>query len=119
MSEDSFRIPHDLRGLRACLVCSLIKSANMFEEDGCDNCEDFMSMKGNRERVYQCTSNNYEGMIGLMQPEESWVAKWQRLGHFVKGMYAVSVTGTLPRSIQRELAQNGKAYRSRDVSLKT
>lgn len=119
MSEDSQRIPPDLRNLRACLVCSLIKSVGMFEEDGCDNCEDFMSMKGNRERVYECTSNNFEGMIALMQPEESWVAKWQRLAHHVKGMYAVSVTGVLPKRIQRELAQSGRKYRSRDVSLKT
>ena len=119
MTEDSLRIPHDLRNLRACLVCSLIKSITMFEEDGCDNCEDIMPMRGNRERVYECTSNNFEGMIALMQPEESWVAKWQRLTHSVKGMYAVSVAGILPKKIQREIAQNGRPYRSRDVSLKT
>ncbi len=119
MTEDSIRIPHDLRNLRACLVCSLIKSVTMFERDGCDNCEDIMPMKGNSDRVYECTSSNFEGMIALMHQEESWVAKWQRISHFVKGMYAVSVTGTLPRRIQRELQQNGRTYRSRDVSLKT
>jgi transcription elongation factor SPT4 len=119
MSEDSRRIPDELRNLRACLVCSLIKTASMFEKDGCDNCEDFIQMKNNRERVYECTSSNYEGMIALMHPEESWVAKWQRIAHHVKGMYAVSVTGTLPKRIQREMAQNGRTYRSRDVSLKT
>jgi transcription elongation factor SPT4 len=119
MTEDSLRIPHDLRNLRACLVCSLIKSVTMFEEDGCDNCEEIMPMKNNRERVYECTSSNFEGMIALMHQEESWVAKWQRISHYVKGMYAVSVTGTLPRRVQRELAQNGRTYRSRDVSLKT
>ncbi|CAF1078945.1 unnamed protein product [Adineta ricciae] len=119
MGDDRRRVPRDLRNLRACLVCSLIKSVTMFEDDGCDNCEDFMPMKGNRERVYDCTSSNFEGMIALMQQEESWVAKWQRISHNVKGMYAVSVTGTLPKRIQRELAQNGRFYRSRDVSLKT
>ncbi|CAF1921108.1 unnamed protein product [Rotaria magnacalcarata] len=101
MADDRERIPNDLRNLRACLVCSLIKSA------------------GNSELVYECTSSNFEGMIALMHPEESWVAKWQRIAHHVKGMYAISVTGTLPRRIQRELAQNGRPIRSRDVSLKT
>ncbi|CAF1203097.1 unnamed protein product [Rotaria magnacalcarata] len=119
MADDRERIPNDLRNLRACLVCSLIKSAGMFEEDGCDNCEEFLPMKGNSELVYECTSSNFEGMIALMHPEESWVAKWQRIAHHVKGMYAISVTGTLPRRIQRELAQNGRPIRSRDVSLKT
>ena len=119
MSKEHQRIPNDLRNLRACLLCSLIKSVMMFEKDGCDNCEEFLGLKGNRERVYECTSNNFEGMIGLMSPEESWVAKWQRIAHFVKGMYAVSVTGTLPRRIQRDLAESGRPYRSRDVSMKT
>ncbi|CAF2523998.1 unnamed protein product [Rotaria sp. Silwood2] len=119
MSDDRRRMPRDLRNLRACLICSLIKSAGMFEDDGCDNCEEYLSMKGNHDRVYECTSSNFEGMIALMHPEESWVAKWQRISHHVKGMYAVSVTGTLPRRIQRELAENGRVYRSRDVSLKT
>lgn len=119
MTEDSRRVPNDLRNLRACLVCSLIKSVTKFEDDGCDNCEDFMPMKNNRDRVYECTSSNFEGMIALMHQEESWVAKWQRISHHVKGMYAVSVTGVLPKRIQRELAQSGRTYRSRDVSLKT
>lgn len=117
--KDAQRVPSDLRNLRACLVCSLIKSAMMFEKDGCDNCEEYLGLRGNRERVYDCTSNNFEGMIALMAPEESWVAKWQRISHFVKGMYAVSVTGTLPKRIQRDLAANGRIYRSRDVSMKT
>lgn len=119
MSSDRDRIPNDLRGLRACLLCSLIKTAGMFEEDGCDNCEEFLPMRGNPDLVNECTSSNFEGMIALMQAEDSWVAKWQRISHFVKGMYAISVAGTLPKRIQRELAQNGRPYRSRDVSLKT
>ncbi|CAF4442060.1 unnamed protein product, partial [Rotaria magnacalcarata] len=57
MADDRERIPNDLRNLRACLVCSLIKSAGMFEEDGCDNCEEFLPMKGNSELVYECTSS--------------------------------------------------------------
>ncbi len=37
---------------------------------------------------------------------------------FVKGCYAVSVTGRLPSGIIAELRRNGKQYRSRDSSLK-
>ena len=119
MSAEMRHIPNDLRNLRACLLCSLIKSTAMFEQQGCDNCEEYLTMKGNHDRVFECTSSNFEGMIALMHPEESWVAKWQRIAHHVKGMYAVSVTGVLPRRIQRELAEQGRTYRSRDVSLKT
>lgn len=119
MAKERSHIPQDLRGLRACLVCSLIKTGRMFEEQGCDNCEDFLPMKGDGDLVDKCTSSNFEGMIALMQPEESWVAKWQRILHLSKGMYAISVTGTLPKRYQRDVAQSGRPYRSRDVSLKT
>ncbi|XP_022227785.2 transcription elongation factor SPT4 isoform X2 [Drosophila obscura] len=77
MSFDA--IPKDLRGLRACLVCSLVKSFDQFETDGCENCEEFLRMKGNKDNVYDHTSNNFDGLIALTTPTDSWVAKWQRL----------------------------------------
>lgn len=109
MSFDT--IPKDLRGLRACLVCSLVKvfirtlcvclcskhnfycitsinfvcfflffqSIDQFEMDGCDNCEEFLRIKNNKDNVYDCTSNNFDGLIAVMSPEDSWVCKWQRI----------------------------------------
>ena len=44
-------IPKDLRGLRACLSCSLIKTMEQFESDGCDNCDSFLHMRDNRDNV--------------------------------------------------------------------
>lgn len=56
-------LPKSLRGLRACLMCSLIKSTDQFEQDGCDNCEAFLKMKDNRDVVYDCTSQNFDGWV--------------------------------------------------------
>lgn len=39
-------------------------------------------MKNNREMVYDCTSNNFDGLIALTNPEDSWVAKWQKIGKY-------------------------------------
>ncbi|TTG47521.1 Transcription elongation factor SPT4 [Bagarius yarrelli] len=89
-------VPKDLRHLRACLLCSLVKTIDQFEYDGCDNCESYLQMKGNREMVYECTSSSFDGIIAMMSPEDSWVAKWQRIGNFKAGVYAVTVTGRLP-----------------------
>ncbi|KAJ1531452.1 hypothetical protein ONE63_000131 [Megalurothrips usitatus] len=116
MSLDS--IPKDLRQLRACLNCSLIKSLDQFESDGCDNCEEFLRMKNDREKVYDCTSNNFDGMMALMSPEDSWVAKWQRINRFTKGVYAISVAGRLPGSVIRDMKSRGVLYRSRDTSTR-
>jgi len=114
MSVDT--VPKDLRNLRACLVCSLIKTTDQFEMDGCENCDDFLRMRNNKENVYACTSNNFDGMIAVLSPEDSWVCKWQRIGRFVKGVYAISVSGKLPQGIVREMKSRGIVYRSRDMS---
>ncbi|KPM06859.1 transcription elongation factor SPT4-like protein [Sarcoptes scabiei] len=89
-------IPQDLRHLRACLLCSLVKSFEQFEFFGCDNCEEYLGMKNNREMVYDCTSNNFDGKC--------------------IGIYAISVSGRLPPGIVRELKNRGVIYRSRDRS---
>jgi transcription elongation factor SPT4 len=36
-------------------------------------------MRGQPERVAECTSINFDGMIAMMDPDQSWVAKWQRI----------------------------------------
>ncbi|BES95992.1 Transcription elongation factor [Nesidiocoris tenuis] len=109
-------IPQDLKSLRACLYCSLIKSFDHFEFDGCENCDEFLRMKNNRDRVYECTSSNFDGMIALMSPEDSWAAKWQRINRLNKGIYAISVAGRLPANLVREMKSRGITYRTRDVS---
>nr|NP_001071824.1 SPT4 protein [Ciona intestinalis]BAE06712.1 Ci-SPT4 [Ciona intestinalis] len=111
-------VPKSLRNMRACLLCSLIKTMDQFEYDGCDNCDEYLHMRGNRDMVYDCTSSSFDGIISMMAPDESWVAKWQRIKKFSPGCYAISVTGRLPSSMIRDLKANGVVYRSRDTSQK-
>ena len=79
-------IPKNDRNLRACLICSMVKSLDLFDRDGCDNCERFLKIKGNRsvfqllrkihvkfrDSVLECTSANFDGLIGMMHPPQSW-----------------------------------------------
>ncbi|XP_038941498.1 transcription elongation factor SPT4 isoform X3 [Rattus norvegicus] len=58
-------VPKDLRHLRACLLCSLVKTIDQFEYDGCDNCDAYLQMKGNREMVYDCTSSSFDGSTAM------------------------------------------------------
>jgi hypothetical protein len=60
----------------------------------------------------QCTSNYFEGMISLMDPGGSWVARWQRIDKCVPGMYAVEVIGELPQDIIDQCVENNLPYRS-------
>ena len=128
-------VPKSLKQLRACLVCSLIKTFDQFESDGCDNCESVLHLKRNRDNVYDCTSSNFEvryllschqiiiltssppqGMVAACRPEDSWVCRWQRISKFNKGVYAISVQGRLPPAIVSDLRRAGVVYKSRDTS---
>jgi transcription elongation factor SPT4 len=66
----------NVRKLRACMLCSLIKSVDQFLKFGCENCESLLMLQGDQERVQDCTSPNFEGTIGMINPGGSWVAKW-------------------------------------------
>uniref|UniRef100_A0A8D9ERR8 Transcription elongation factor SPT4 n=1 Tax=Cacopsylla melanoneura TaxID=428564 RepID=A0A8D9ERR8_9HEMI len=55
-------------------------------------------------------------MIALMDPKDSWVAKWQRINRFVPGVYAISVAGRLPHSAITEMQRRGIVYKQRDLA---
>ncbi|KRY42759.1 60S ribosomal protein L7a [Trichinella spiralis] len=118
MTSDN--IPKDFRNLRACLVCSMIKSIDQFESQGCDNCEQFLSMKHDRDKVYDCTSANFDGMIFLTDPDDSWVGRWQMISKKKIGIYAISVSGTLPNAVVSEIRAMGMHYKPymRDTTSK-
>jgi hypothetical protein len=37
-------------------------------------------MRGNTDRVNTCTTAQFDGMAAIMDPKESWVARWKRVG---------------------------------------
>ena len=87
--------------LRACLKCKLIKTEEQWVKEGCQNCED-LDFKGNSEDMISCTSARFEGIISLINPKQSWVAKWNHLEDRVPGCYAVDVQGSRPDDYQEE-----------------
>ncbi|XP_045477078.1 transcription elongation factor SPT4-like [Harmonia axyridis] len=109
-------LPDGIRGNRACIGCSLIKSPEQFANDGCENCESFLQFKENAANVDVYTSKNFTGMVGIMEPSNSWVCKWLRLDHCVPGMYAISVVGTLPPEKIKLMKALGIIHSNRDRS---
>ncbi|KAJ1977654.1 transcription elongation factor spt4 [Dimargaris cristalligena] len=111
-------IPQEKKNMRACLLCSLIKNQSQFVKNGCENCEDILRLRGNTERVLECTSANFNGFVALMRPEQSWLGRWQRIEKYSKGLYAAQVTGRIPEDVEMALEQRGITYRPRDGTVK-
>ncbi|KAJ7283272.1 transcription elongation factor SPT4 [Mycena rebaudengoi] len=110
-------IPSTSKGskqLRACLLCSIIQHPLDFRKHGCPNCEELMQMKNSGDRVTACTTTYFDGVISVIDPEKSWVAKWQRTSKYVRGLYAIRVRGRIPEDVEHELENRGIKYRTRD-----
>ncbi|KAL3686126.1 hypothetical protein R1sor_004148 [Riccia sorocarpa] len=109
-SQHAAQIPTSFgKELRACLRCSLVKTYNQFTDAGCENCP-FFNMDQDSDRVLECTTPNFAGVIAAMEPPASWAARWQRISKFAPGCYALSVTGMLPEEMQAICEHNNVRY---------
>ena len=98
--------PSSFKGLVACRRCYLVKTYEQFYTDGCENCI-FLSLKENKDQCDQCTSRNYNGVIAMLRPTKSWVARWQGIAQFCSGAYAIRVNDPLPNDIRQTLIDKG------------
>jgi Spt4/RpoE2 zinc finger protein len=97
-------------------------------------------MKGSPDRIQACTTTHFDGTISVIDPEKSWVARWQRtsasflyfffvlpsslplacgcwyvvVDKYVRGVYAITVKGRIPEDVEQELEVQGIKYRPRD-----
>lgn len=76
------------------------------------NCP-FLEMVDDPEKVNACTTAFYEGQTAVMDPRESWVAKWLRVDNYLPGCYAITVTGQFDKEIEEELENRGCRWRCR------
>lgn len=83
MSNNTYIQPKELKKLRACTKCKLIKTESQWlSERMCENCGDF--------REDNITSN-FKGLLIFTDPKHSWAAKWLINQDIYPGMYCISV----------------------------
>lgn len=108
--------PGQQRNMRACMVCSIVRTQNQFLTQGCPNCEEIIELAGNPEQINDCTSQVFEGLITVADTSRSWVARYQRLEGYVPGVYATQVEGILPDDVIGLVESAGINYVPRDGS---
>ena len=85
-----FLVPNDKRHLTACITCKLILTEDQFrKERTCPNCK--RANLQDYDNLHEHTSGNFSGMIALVAPRQSWVAKWNGIVDLIPGMYAIDV----------------------------
>ena len=89
--------PEELKKLKACVDCHLVKTQKQFNSEGCNNC----GYKG-PEMVDKSTSK-FKGIIAITDPKKSWAAKYlgkskkniffnnNIIGDYVPGFYCLSI----------------------------
>lgn len=116
--------PKNLQNLRACIPCLLVKTYRQWIEEGCENCVDAIDMKDTVNLVNDLTTQDFDGMIALMQPSKSWVARWQFIPEFIPGVYAIKVRGDVSPESAEILTEKGfrnvgKMMQQDDLKLAT
>lgn len=81
--------------MRACMICSIVRTTQQFMNSGCPNCEAFLEMTGSMDVIQEVTSQVFDGLITVSDTTRSWVARYQRLEGYVPGVYAVQVEGVV------------------------
>jgi len=107
-------VPTSLKNIRACKRCGILKTFEQFYEQGCENCP-FLNMADDTQQVNKCTTAFFEGQAAIMDPRESWAAKWIRVDAYLPGVYAISVTGQFDRDIEADLEERGIRWRCRSA----
>lgn len=104
--------PTELKNLRCCIPCQLIKTFEQFYEEGCENCP-FLRMEGDRERVFDSTTTEFQGLLTVIDPATSWSAKWLHLKKRTPGCYALAVNADVPQHIEDILDAEGIKLQSK------
>ena len=118
-------IPKDLKRLRCCLRCHLIKNTEQFFKDGCENCPELSGMKGSHERINETTTDKYYGFISLLETDtnKSWVARHlagmdpvHEGKDRVPGVYAMKVFEEMESDVEAEIEAAQEAMAETELS---
>ena len=93
----NYTYPKELKKLKACVDCHLVKTMAQFQKEGCDNC------RYQKTEVSEKTISKFKGIIAITDPKKSWSAKYLEkskkyiffnnlnIGSYKPGFYCLSI----------------------------
>ena len=79
LASAHLNVPDSFKNLQACMNCKLILAHRQWTDlDQCPNC-----------KMARDTTPDFKGIIGIMYPNESWVARWNLKDKSIPGNYAI------------------------------
>mmetsp|Transcript_10226 Transcript_10226/g.11872 ORF Transcript_10226/g.11872 Transcript_10226/m.11872 type:complete len:84 (-) Transcript_10226:137-388(-) len=75
----------------------------------------FFDMEDDRQKTEMYTTAFFEGEVAVMDPRESWTAKWLRVDTFLPGVYAITIIGTFDKDTIEDLESRGCSHRCRPL----
>merc|ERR1712232_72819 len=73
-----------------CLSCKILKNLIQFYEQGCENCT-WLHLKGNNHLIGELTTSKFSGVMAVINPLNSWIARWYHISNGVPGLYAMKI----------------------------
>ena len=66
----NYTFPTELKKLKACTQCHLVKTYSQFKSEGCDNCH------FRKNEIEEKLTSKFKGIIAITDPKRSWCAKY-------------------------------------------
>ena len=80
-----YTFPKELKKLKACTQCHLIKTYSQFQKEGCDNCHI------SKNALDDNLTGKFKGMIAITDTKHSWASRYLDKTDLVPGFYALGV----------------------------
>ena len=93
LKKSEENVPNGEKNLEACRQCHLLLTQNQWSKRSWQTCPN---------NCMNDRTSEFSGIIAMLQPRGSWVAKWNQMSDYVPGIYAIHIKSDMEEDDQNE-----------------